>query len=407
MNFEYSIPVEELDKIIEKMNMGIEPFISDMVRKDVELRRKELMAEILDEDIDEVDMEEYNKHKQKIKAHQEAQKRKATRSENKKNSYITLTREKYAKLYDDIATSYVEYNPECPYHLSDNDLNSDAEYVVLKQKMAKLRHCYYNQKDWVNAVNVIIQMAKYECSHDYSWLGYVGTRGIEAFNNGNIKINKGVLPKLFIDFSKELTDPSILASIMKGDTTIVVDNNENNRAVTNKHKSGKPISVPYTVMNGNDYDMFTDMKNNGVNTPIDPMVNYSNGIFNRANLLRTSPIFSMLNNNNKSNNNESRLYDFMNDNSGITKYNNDHNIKSSTVDIIKEFNKDNNNNKFNRGVVDGVQEIMSSLKNETKTNKPYKSVIDNDITSSSNEDVIRVEQGILNAIRNMNPNINK
>lgn len=401
-NFEYSIPVTELDEIIEKMNMGIEPFISDMVRKDVELRKKELMAQILDEDIDDVDMEEYNRHRQEIKAHQEAQKRKATREE--RGAYITLSREKYAKLLDDMETTYVEYNPDCPYHLSDDALNSDAEYIILKQKMSKLKNCYYNQHDWVNAVNIIMQMTQYECTHDYMWLGYIGKKGIEAFNDGSIKINPGILPKLFIDFTKELKDPKILADIMKGNTTVIAnDTTTNNRSIINKHKQGKPIYYTYDNVSGNEYGLFNEMKQHGVDTPINPIIDYSSGMFNRTNLMKTSPILSMFNKPNKKND-EIALGNFLSENGGMNKYNADNNININTVDVIKEFNKDNNN-KFNKSAIDGVQEYMSSFKNVNTEIKQNIRDTDDIINNTSNEEVLKVEQGILEAIRYMNPDI--
>lgn len=398
MNFEYSIPVSELDAIIEKMNMGIEPFISDIVRKEVEIRKKELMAEALDEDIDEVDMEEYNRHRAEIRAHQEAQKRKATREE--RGAFITLTRDKYAQLLDEMSTSYVEYNPDCPYHLSDEDLNADAEYLVLKQKMSKLKNCYYNAQDWINAVGIIIQMAKYECMHDYMWLGYTGSKGVEAFNNGEIKINPGVIPKLFIDFTKELKDPKILADIIKGDTTVITHDIDENKT-KNKVKPN-PISYPYEVIHGFEYELHDNMKRRGIDTPINPIINYSSGIFNRTNIIPTSPIFSLFNTKTKKSD-EVQLGNFLSENGGYNKYNIDNDIKVNAVDIIREFNKDNNN-KLNRSAVDGVNEFVSSLSNTTVVKTQEARSIEN-IVDNQNEDVIRVEQGILDAIRNANPNM--
>lgn len=398
MNFEYSIPVSELDAIIEKMNMGIEPFISDIVRKEVEIRKKELMAEALDEDIDEVDMEEYNRHRAEIRAHQEAQKRKATREE--RGAFITLTRDKYAQLLDDMSISYVEYNPDCPYHLSDEDLNADAEYLVLKQKMSKLKNCYYNAQDWINAVSIIIQMAKYECTHDYMWLGYSGNKGIEAFNDGKIKINPGVIPKLFVDFTKELKDPKILADIIRGDTTVVTHEIDNNKS-KNKVKSN-PISYPYEVVTGFEYELHDNMKRRGIDTPLNPVIDYSTGIFNRTNLIPTSPIFSLFNAKTKKSD-EIQLGNFLSENGGHNKYNTDNDIKVNAVDIIKEFNKDNNN-KLNRSAVDGVNEFIASLANTTVVNKQDARSIEN-IVDNQNEEVIRVEQGILDAIRSANPDL--
>ena len=46
----YVTPIEELDKIIEQIDMGIEPMMTDQMSLEVKLRYKELQNELFDED---------------------------------------------------------------------------------------------------------------------------------------------------------------------------------------------------------------------------------------------------------------------------------------------------------------------------------------------------------------------
>jgi hypothetical protein len=144
------------------------------------------------------------------------------------------------------------------------------------------------------------------------------------------------------------------------------------------------------------------MKRRGIDTPLKPVIDYSTGIFNRANLIPTSPIFSMFNSQQSKKNDEIQLGNFMVENGGKRKYNTDHEIRINATDVIKEFNKDNNN-KLNRSAIDGVNEFMASLSStvvKTQDARSIESIVDN-----QNEDVLRVEQGILDAIRNANPDL--
>ena len=73
----YVTPIEELDKIIEQIDMGIEPMMTDQMSLEVKLRYKELQNELFDEDdSNDVDVQ---RHREMMKEHIAKKKREATK----------------------------------------------------------------------------------------------------------------------------------------------------------------------------------------------------------------------------------------------------------------------------------------------------------------------------------------
>ena len=71
----YIYPVDELDKIIREMDMGIMPMIPDDMMTEVKLRIKEIKSELFDED-DEEDQDTIE-HRRIVQEHLEKKRREA------------------------------------------------------------------------------------------------------------------------------------------------------------------------------------------------------------------------------------------------------------------------------------------------------------------------------------------
>ena len=98
----YVTPIEELDKIIEQIDMGIEPMMTDQMSLEVKLRYKELQNELFDEDdSNDVDVQ---RHREMMKEHIAKKKREATKQDV---LIISLSDEQKRKLRADMETSIV------------------------------------------------------------------------------------------------------------------------------------------------------------------------------------------------------------------------------------------------------------------------------------------------------------
>ena len=136
----YVTPIEELDKIIEQIDMGIEPMMTDQMSLEVKLRYKELQNELFDEDdSNDVDVQ---RHREMMKEHIAKKKREATKQDV---LIISLSDEQKRKLRADMETSIVRSNPNIQYNIPDEKLYSSEELRIVRQKLSRIKNCYYNQ----------------------------------------------------------------------------------------------------------------------------------------------------------------------------------------------------------------------------------------------------------------------
>ena len=111
----YIYPVDELDKIIREMDMGIMPMIPDDMMTEVKLRIKEIKSELFDED-DEED-QDVIEHRRIVQEHLEKKRREATKHDI---LIIKLNDQQKADLKADMETSIVRPDPNSLYNMSDN-----------------------------------------------------------------------------------------------------------------------------------------------------------------------------------------------------------------------------------------------------------------------------------------------
>ena len=134
----YIYPVDELDKIIREMDMGIMPMIPDDMMTEVKLRIKEIKSELFDED-DEED-QDVIEHRRIVQEHLEKKRREATKHDI---LIIKLNDQQKEDLKKDMETSIVRPDPNSLYNMSDDELYSSEEYKVIRQKLSRIRNCYY------------------------------------------------------------------------------------------------------------------------------------------------------------------------------------------------------------------------------------------------------------------------
>lgn len=390
---EYEYPVEELDRIIELRAKGITPVgITPELLKNVELRIMELKQD--DDDFDDMQEEEFNKRKQEMI--QERINKKRREAHKRDIIIIKLTDEQKKTLEEEMSTSIVRCNPNSPYNKSDEELFDDDEKRVLYTKLARIKNCYYNQADYVAAIKVIYDAIEYSLSHDYPWMSK--QEAIQAFNKGEIKFTFCKIPKLFINWSTQITDPQILKGVMTGEVTLQSkdESMEDMKKNKERNKHYNPVDYDYTITGEAEYAYLTEMQKRGFDTPLAPVLKMKAGRFNR---------FALPGNNRFTKQPEEQTvynsFDWLRPGAGEEYYNLTHNIKYSSQDFIRDVNN-MNNGQLNQTLGQNATAFLRDLKiaaNGGTTNELPTYMQPLSVSKESAE----LEQGILRALKMNNP----
>ena len=140
-----------------------------------------------------------------MKEHIAKKKREATKQDV---LIISLSDEQKRKLRADMETSIVRSNPNIQYNIPDEKLYSSEELRIVRQKLSRIKNCYYNQIDYINAVSIVREAIDYSLRSDYPWMSR--EEAVKAFNSGEIKFSYCNMPKLFINYQTQITDPEII-----------------------------------------------------------------------------------------------------------------------------------------------------------------------------------------------------
>lgn len=274
---QYLYPVEELDKMIMQLDEGIELFLPDQMVLEIELRRKELENKLFaDEDEEEDDDTAYKRilHQEAIRKHLQEQSKKARDTDV---MYIELSEEQKQKIRESMETSYVRPDPNTSYNMSDDDIREDATKKVLMSKLSKLRVAYYNQTDYQNAINIILEAINYSLENEYPWMSK--EEAIRAFNEGKIKFTFCQIPKLFLNYKTQVTDPNILKGVATGDVELV---SKSERDFARKSYKHSPlVSMPVSIISEDEHKYYMDAHRKGAFTPISPTIAQHNTIYDR------------------------------------------------------------------------------------------------------------------------------
>ena len=387
---EFTYPVEELDKMIDKIERGITPMMSDQMALEVKLRFKQLQAELLDEDVD-IDDADIAKQREAMKRHIEKKKREATK---KDVMIIKLSDDQMKQLREEMSVSIVRTNPNSPYNIPDEQLYSSEERRIIQQKLSRLKNCYYNQTDYVNAMSIIREAIEYSLTHDYPWLSK--EEAIQQFNEGKIKFKYCNIPKLYINYQTMITDPEILKGVVTGEVTL---KDKSERPVKKKNDNYTAIPYDYEIIGESDFNRMAQLHMQGYDTPVSPIIKAKSTIYNRFSLPSTNRFSA----NNAGKNDEPILFDWMQEGAGQAYYDMVNGKKTTTNDIIRSIN-DENNGMLNNVVSMNANEFLRSMKtaqNPTATtNTPMIST-----SLQVNPEAAKIEQDILAAIKANNPSL--
>lgn len=392
----YLYPVEELDKIIEQINTGIMPMMNDQLQKEVNLRFKEISGQLFDDD-DEID-EDVIEQKKAVQRAIEKKKREASK---KDVLIIKLNDTQKNQLHEDMSSSYVRKDPNLVYNLKDEDLYSSEEKKIIDMKLARLKNCYYNQTDYVNAIKIIQDAIKYSLKNDYPWMSE--EEALRAFNNGDIKFTWGNLPKLYVNYSTQITDKEILKGVVTGQVTL---KDRNSEEVVSKKKDkvkSNPVEMPYTITTNAMYEDMAKLHAKGYDTPMSLAFKSKSTIYNRFSL----PYNSFMGINSDNNDKPVVDFDWEHEGAGEEYFNLVHGIKPSVNDIIRYVN-DQNGKSLNNVLLQNAYKFMKSLKyQDGHSGGLYgdNGYARNDNGSSYvvNPHAVEVENNILKAIRMNNP----
>lgn len=390
-NNKYVYPVEELDKIIDQMSKGITPMMSDQMQLEVKLRYKELQNELFDGDDEDIDTEDIKRHNEMMKQHLEEQRRKATKNDV---VIIKLSEEQQKQIREDMEVSIVRPNPNSMYNMSDDELYSSEERKVIQQKLSRIKNCYYNQIDYVNAIKILKEAIEYSLANDYPWLSK--EEAIKQFNEGKIKFTYCNIPKLYINYQTQITDKDVLKGIVTGEIELVDRDEKPQKKKVNK--DSEEVAYDYNIIGSTDYENMLKMHVKGYDTPISTIIKAKSTIYNRYSL-PTNNRFS-LNGNNK--NDEPMLFDWTQEDAGRKYFNLKHGKQYTVNDMIRDVNQDNDK-ALNNVLNINASEFMRSLKTVNNQQTGYSP----NIISTSlqpNPEAVQIEQNILNAIRMNNPN---
>lgn len=397
----YSYSIEELDDVLRKMEKGIMPLIPEDMMKEVELRKKELHL-LANDDEDDEDVEEYlsevEKHKKLVKYLNE-QKHKAT----KREAYVyTMTPEQLRSIEEDMGTTFVRENPNSTYNKPSFDAEMSAEKREILMKLSKLRNCYYNQKDYQEAIRTIQKAVEISLKDDYPWLSF--EQALDKFKKGEIVYSFGALPKIYLNYITPVTDPETAKKIASGEITLV-DKREERKPKKKKSKNFVQRYVPSAT----DEELDRELRNfeMGKDTPFAPMFKGSINAYGRFNMPNsgyfqddTDSLYR------KEKEDLITHFDWMQPNAGEKYYNLINNIddSESVYEFLKNIQK-TNGVEFNSVVSNNFSDFLNGLGSSSGQSEISYNTNTYDYVKSilqPNQQALAIEEQLLENIRNSN-----
>lgn len=384
----YSYPIKLLDELIGQIEDGILPMMTPDLKAEVDLRRKELQHMIdEDGDYDDAFQEEMQKHNDVMRKIQEER----AKARKREQLILDLTPEEEAEIKAGCAEMYVRNDPNSPYNIEESVLAASAEEAQIKKQLESLGKAYYHQEDYRNALEIIRNAIEYSLKHDYPWMGY--QEALEAYRRGEIKYKFGDLPVLFIGFDKQITDPKVLAGIASGEITLVDEDDAKPKKKRKRCTEG--VVLPTDIISQAEYTEYVRRHNAGWNTPISLMLKASSTMYNRYVMPPSTTWF------NDDNNQGNFTINWDVPGADRAYYDLVHHIKKNpTNEIIEAFHKANNNG-LNQVIGQSIRDFPALLAG-TKDTKP-KFVLSTSLEAS--DEAVKIEQNILNLIRQNNPDL--
>lgn len=389
---EYNYPIEELDRLVSMIyDEGITPMMTPDLASEVELRYQELQHGEYDED--DEDNEEYRTAKEK---HDEAMKR---MEENKRKSHsrnimiLDLTEEEKAEIEDDISMSYIRNDPNSAYNMSAEDISSDETKRRIYKQLQSLGKVYYHQKDYQNAMKIIMEAIEYSLRNDYPWMSYA--EACEQFKAGKIRYTFAQLPLLFIDYNTQITDPALLSGIVNGDITLVDKDKE---PVKKKKVKSKPVDMDYSVIGPAEHMRMVQLHQAGYNTDISTILKSCSTIYNRY-VIPTSYTW-----NQQQNQSSAPTVDWTQPGAGETYFNAKYGKKSNTIGEVVALLNEDNDRKLNHVIGTSMRDFLVNWNRSTDEPMSFKAL---STSLQQNDQAVAIESKILDLMRQSNANMNK
>lgn len=279
---EYSYPVEDLDKVIEKLNKGIIPAVEPAMLEEAKIRLKEMEDELYDGD--EVTAEELRSHTERLKQKLEDERHKAHKDNIK---LIPIKERDKERLMRAVSSSIVRLKVS-DYNKTDEDRYGDEKRKKICEKLQGIKSIIRNQQEYMSAMQTIAEAINYSLEHDYP--GMKKSDVVELWRKGEIKLNIPV-PKLFSDYVHEVTDKETLRAIATGEMKMI-SKAEMEAEITRKdYSNSKLVEEEYDVISEDEYVAMAEMHRRGYDTPLSILFNNKGKIYNQF-TLSTSNMFS-------------------------------------------------------------------------------------------------------------------
>lgn len=385
MSIQYNYPVEQLDALIEQLSNGITPMMSDALKAEVQLRYQELQHEGYDDEDDEDYRSAVQKHEDAMKAIEDNRRR----SHSRNIMILDLTDAEKQKLSDDMDVCYIRSDPNSTYNLSDEDISEDVERRRIYKQLQSIGKIYYHQEDYRNAINIIHEAIEYSLKHDYPWMTY--EEACEEFRKGRIKFTFSQLPLLYIDYHTQITDPTILAGIVKGEVNLI--DKDEKPAKKKKKKDEVGISVPYSVIGPYEHAEYVKRHQAGWDSPISPILKSCSTIYNRY-VMPSSLTFG-----NQSQQDTLPEVDWTMPGAGEAYFNAKHGIQKNAISEVVSLLNDANDGKLRQTIGMGMKSFLEGWNQQPQT---FRSI---STSLQQNDKVAEIESKILGIIRQSNPGL--
>ena len=394
-NYGLLLPIEHLEELMKKQEMGIEVALSDLEKLEINKYMKIMSSQLFDDDEDGDDTllspEEEARRAEIMKQHIEEAKRKAR---TKDVAIIKLTEEQKQQLREDMSSAYVRPDPSSFYNKTDDQLYKSAEEKVLSDKLNRIRNCYYDAEEWRTVVNLILTGIEFELKSDkFSYLGSYENR-LKAFKEGKIKMQVK-MPKLYLNRISPETNPEVLKGIYDGDITVV---DKNTKSVRHKsYKNSELIHLDISSISPNEHQYYLNMHRRGYFTPISGAIKAKSTIYNRYIDTKNNSISKPLGIVDKDG--IPIQYDWLK--FGPQEYFRMlHKIKPKMDDIVYNVQK-SNGNKLSKVLLERMNEVVKVDKDGYYVEQCEPNWISSSVQVKP--EVVKLEQELLNSIQVTNP----
>ena len=386
--------LKDIDKWIMDEDQGVSMMLTKIQRQEMDLRRKQLIAERDGTDEYEDDefldiLEEHAKLTEKME-----QRNVATHKHD--IAFRPLRPNQQKQLEEDMQISIVRNDADSEYNKTDEELFGDKERRDILQRLSRIRNIYYDPLSYRAAILTIKDAIEYSLKHDYPWIKTV-EETVQQFNEGKIKY-LGNIPKLYLGFgTDQVTDPQILAGIVSGEIT-VVDKDEEDKELKRKRKERreyKPVKMKYDVIRSNEYQHYVRLHNQGYDTPISVILKSKSQLFDRLSMPFSFSITS------QEKKNEPEVFDWLQPNAGEIFYCQQNNIPRNTTSKIISMINSENNNELNQNISSSMHDFIhawSHPQTQLQTVEDVKPI-------QQSEQAMALEQNLLNSLRMNNPNL--